>query len=669
MSRAAETWYEANRRYLAAALAELRTLLAPEAQATPANGRRRAKAEKAQTLAAAMSPPPALESLSASFGLAPFERALLLLCAGVELDPALAALCASASGDATAPRATFAFALDRLPGADWSALAPAAALRRWRMIEVGPGPTLMHSPLRIDERVLFHLLGEDAPDHRLAGLLENVPPAGELPPSQQDVAERASRALAAAGGQGRLPALLLAGADRPAQRAVAAAACASLGLRLFALSAQALPVSPNDLEDLQRLWEREAMLSGGALLLENDSGEPPDPARQHALRSFVDRTAGLMLLAGGRQWPEFRRPTLRFDVAKPRSDEQVALWQAHLGPVARRLNGELEHLVGQFDLESGAIRAACDETLARMPGGAEDEAEPPTLDPSAIHATLWERCRAQSRPPLDELAQRIEPAVAWEDLILPAAQRDILQNMAKHVRQQRKVYETWGFAGKGRRGLGISALFAGASGTGKTMAAEVLAHELRLDLYRIDLSAVVSKYIGETEKNLRRIFDAAESGGVILLFDEADALFGKRSEVKDSHDRHANIEVSYLLQRMEAYRGLAILTTNMKEALDPAFLRRIRFVVLFPFPDAAQRAEIWRSVFPAATPTEGLDPARLAQLHVAGGHIRNIALQSAFAAADEGSPVRMEHLLLAARGEYLKMEKALTENETRGWGG
>jgi SpoVK/Ycf46/Vps4 family AAA+-type ATPase len=217
------------------------------------------------------------------------------------------------------------------------------------------------------------------------------------------------------------------------------------------------------------------------------------------------------------------------------------------------------------------------------------------------------------------------------------------------------------------RGLGISALLAGASGTGKTMAAEVLAGELRLDLYRIDLSSVVSKYIGETEKNLRRVFDAAEAGGAILLFDEADALFGKRSEVKDSHDRYANIEVSYLLQRMEEYRGLAILTTNMKNGLDTAFLRRIRFVVQFPFPDSAQRAEIWRRIFPSGTPTEGIDPLKLSRLNVAGGNIRNVAINAAFLAADAGEPVRMGHLLRAARTEYAKLEKPLTDAEIGGW--
>jgi SpoVK/Ycf46/Vps4 family AAA+-type ATPase len=251
--------------------------------------------------------------------------------------------------------------------------------------------------------------------------------------------------------------------------------------------------------------------------------------------------------------------------------------------------------------------------------------------------------------------------------VLPDAQKQILHDIGAHVRHRVLVYETWGFARRGTRGLGLSVLFAGASGTGKTMAAEILANELRLDLYRIDLSSVVSKYIGETEKNLRRIFDAADDGGAILLFDEADALFGKRSEVKDSHDRYANIEVSYLLQRMEAYRGLAILTTNLRHALDSAFMRRVLFVVEFPFPDAAHRAEIWRRVLPIDVPTEGLDAERLARLNVAGGNIRNIALNAAFLAADSAEPLRMTHMLKAARSEYAKMEKVLTEAEVAGW--
>jgi SpoVK/Ycf46/Vps4 family AAA+-type ATPase len=268
---------------------------------------------------------------------------------------------------------------------------------------------------------------------------------------------------------------------------------------------------------------------------------------------------------------------------------------------------------------------------------------------------------------LDDLAQRISTTTTWADLILPSRQHQVLEDIATHLKYRAQIYQTWGFAQKGDRGLGISALFHGDSGTGKTMAAEVLAQECCLDLYRIDLSTVVSKYIGETEKNLRRIFDAAEAGGVILLFDEADALFGKRTEVKDSHDRHANIEVSYLLQRMETYQGLAILTSNLKNNLDEAFLRRLRFMVPFPFPDAHARADIWRRIFPAQTPTQDLDYDKLGQLKIAGGNIRNIALNAAFLAAQAKQPVTMGHIRQAAQRDYLKLEKLLTTEELKGW--
>ncbi|WP_344342516.1 ATP-binding protein, partial [Kitasatospora putterlickiae] len=284
-----------------------------------------------------------------------------------------------------------------------------------------------------------------------------------------------------------------------------------------------------------------------------------------------------------------------------------------------------------------------------------------------VSPLAWQAGLAEARMSLDELGRRVEPRARWEDLVLAERQRATLHEIVAHVRRRATVYQEWGFEAVLRRGLGVTALFAGGSGTGKTLAAEVVAGQLGVDLFVIDLSQVVSKYIGETEKNLRRVFDAAERGGALLLFDEADALFGKRSEIKDSHDRYANLEVSYLLMRMEAYRGLAVLTTNMKKALDPAFMRRIRFVVDFPFPGVPERAEIWRRVIPAQTPSEGLDPQRLAQLTVTGGSIRNIALSAAFQAADEDRPLQMRHLLAAARTEYLKLERSLTPSEVGGW--
>ena len=263
----------------------------------------------------------------------------------------------------------------------------------------------------------------------------------------------------------------------------------------------------------------------------------------------------------------------------------------------------------------------------------------------------------------------IDARAGWDDLVLPdGAAARCCASSASQVRHRTTVYERWGFGATSARGLGIAALFAGASGTGKTMAAEVLANELRLDLYRIDLSQVVSKYIGETEKNLRRVFDAAEDGGAVLLFDEADALFGKRSEVKDSHDRYANIEVGYLLQRMEAYRGLAILTTNMKDALDPAFLRRLRFVgrsSRSPTRGSAPRSG-GESSRPHARPRASM-PSGWPGCNVAGGNIRNIALNAAFLAADGGTPIEMSHVLRAARTEYAKLERTLTDAEVAGW--
>jgi SpoVK/Ycf46/Vps4 family AAA+-type ATPase len=345
-------------------------------------------------------------------------------------------------------------------------------------------------------------------------------------------------------------------------------------------------------------------------------------------------------------------------VGRPDPEESQALWLRALGPDASGLNGQLDGVISQFSLDARAMRAAAAQA------GADASAEGEGAD---FAARLWDACRTQSRARLDDLAQRIESVSGWDDIVLPPAQLQTLREIAAQVHRRAQVYGRWGFGAKGRRGLGISALFAGPSGTGKTLAAEILANDLRLDLYRIDLSQVVSKYIGETEKNLRRVFDAAEDGGAVLLFDEADALFGKRSEVKDSHDRYANIEISYLLQRMESYRGLAVLTTNMKSVLDTAFLRRLRFVVQFPFPDAEQRAHIWRRVFPDQTPTEGLDHAKLSRLSVAGGNIRNIAIQAAFLAAHAGEPVRMRHLLAAARAEYAKLEKTMADSECRDW--
>jgi hypothetical protein len=644
-------WTEANQRSLTAAVDVVREMLQRHVHDEEApDGLARRRLEDA---AAAMPSPSALDLLCTKFGISEFERDVILLCAGVELDSRFAALCARAQGDPANPYPTFSLALAVLPLAHWSALTPAAPLRRWRLIEVGHGPLVTLSALRIDERILHYLAGVQHVDERLSALVEPLHGEGDLVASHQALADRVAAAWSRTSANSRLPVIQLCGDDAAGQRAIAAAACNALGLNVAAVRAQSLPTATSELNELLRLWQREAILSGAALLLECHDAEMDDSARASALGRLVEGSSSPLLVSGAERRRFHHTSTLTFDVRKPTAREQRALWRQVVSGTPASLNGEIDALAAQFDLTPRTMHAAW--------------AEAASAPARNLATALWDACRLQARPRLDDLAQRIEPAATWEELVLPEPQLRVLRQIAVHVRQRTTVYDTWGFALKGARGLGISALFAGASGTGKTMAAEVLANELRLDLYRIDLSAVVSKYIGETEKNLRRVFDAAEEGGAILLFDEADALFGKRSEVKDSHDRYANIEVSYLLQRMEAYRGLAILTTNLKNALDTAFLRRIRFIVQFPFPDAEQRAEIWRRIFPTQTPTEDLDAAKLARLNVAGGNIRNIALNAAFLAADAGEPVRMSHILRATHGEYAKLEKSLSEAEVRGW--
>jgi hypothetical protein len=438
--------------------------------------------------------------------------------------------------------------------------------------------------------------------------------------------------------------VVLTGPEHRAKRDVAAAACEHAGWMLHVVRLAALPDDPADAAALRRLWEREAALASSALLVDCEDRELADPARRSALAAFADGIQAALLVASPEP-PASLDTAIRVDIPRPAARERRALWTDAIGARSGELNGCLEAIVDQFALERSDVRAAAADALAAAGGPLGDR--------------LWDACRLRSRPRLEDLGQRIEATTTWDDLVLPPVPMQALRQLAAQVRQRSKVYEEWAFARRTRRGLGISALFAGQSGTGKTMAAEAVANELRLDLYRIDLSSVVSKYIGETEKNLRCVFDAADRGGAVLLFDEADALFGKRTEVSDSHDRFANIEVSYLLQRMEAYEGLAILTTNMRGALDEAFLRRLRFVIEFPFPSALQRAEIWRRVFPAQAPTDALDAAVLARMDIAGGSIRNIAVGAAFLAADAGSRVAMEHVVAAAVTEYSKLERPL----------
>ena len=632
-------WTEANQQYLSAELARIKALLRGE----PAD----AAQKEVEACRVKLTEPAAIDSLTERFGLSSFERDVLLLAAGVEMDSELAALCVAAGANGPCAWASFGLALAVLPNPHWSALTPIRPLRQWRLIEIAEESAMSTARLRIDERVLHFLAGVNFIDVRLQPLMRQVAEPAEMADSQVAMARDIVAALEQA--RAPLPIFQLSGRDEHGKRDIAAWIAAHLGLNLYAMAGEDIPAAPSELEALAVLWERETSLLDGALLIECGEG-----AATPAVRRFAERIGGLLFLAA-REPAALTRHDLRFQIDKPERGDQLHLWQHALGSQAEGLAGALDGVASEFRLSARDIQRI---------GAGFVRSKSPDADPEIA---LWQACRSQEARRIDGLAQHIEPASGWEDLILPEQQKTTLRQIAAHLRHRPTVYQRWGFAAKGARGLGISVLFAGESGTGKTMAAEVLANELHLDLYRIDLSAVVSKYIGETEKNLARVFDAAEDSGVILLFDEADALFGKRSEVKDSHDRYANIEVSYLLQRMEAYRGLAILTSNQKAALDTAFHRRLRFVVNFPFPEAGEREAIWRGIFPADTPTEGLDYAKLGRLQMAGGNIRNIALNAAFLAAEQGRPVAMAHILRAAQSEAGKRERPLSDAETRGW--
>jgi hypothetical protein len=581
----------------------------------------------------------ALEALVECFALTVFERDVLVLCAAMELETSTARRCQDAGGP---PYPTFALCLSALDGAHWSAMTPRGPLRRFRLIELDNDGCITTARLRIAERVLHFLAGAPELDAQLAGLVMPCEGPTVIPPSHQQLAATLGVALT------EDTVVSLTGADAQTRRELAAAAAAACGLGVYAVAADDLPTEPVGRESLARLWEREAILLPAALLI-----DVTDPSRSNTAESFAALLHVPVVMSSTDPLAAPLRHRPRLEVRPLAQTEQHELWRHTLNGSGEHVDeAALSRLVAQFSLPGHAIRSA---------------AQRATKSHTDVATAAWRAGLDHARVALDELGQRLSPRAAWEDLVLPAQQRAMLREIVAHVRQRSVVYQQWGFDALLRRGLGVTALFAGASGTGKTLAAEVLAAELGLDLFVIDLSQVVNKYIGETEKNLRRVFDAAERGGAVLLFDEADALFGKRSEVKDSHDRYANLEVSYLLMRMEAYRGLAILTTNQKKALDPAFLRRLRFVVDFPFPDVAERAEIWRRVIPVPVPVSDLRYDSLAKLTVAGGSIRNIALSAAFLAADEGASLGMRHVLAAARTEYVKLERSLSPTEVAGW--
>jgi len=601
------------------------------------------------------SPSDPITHLREIFGLSNFEMDILLLCAGVAIDPRFVQICSAlqlASFDEVA-YPTFGLAASTLDDPHWSAISRSHPLRFWRLIEIGPGAPL-HAPMHIDERILQFLLGVSTMDERLEYMLHDLPTDCTHDyihsTAWNDALRRGAFHWRKQGNDSGH--LLLTGSRKADRIALFHDLCNSMSLRAFKLDCGDLPDGPAEREILARACTRELALENAALLVLTHRLE-----HSAALEAWLERIDAPVAVEVETGSPAEHLGGVRLQAPGMAAGESRDIWIARLGELSPKIEDNLDSIVDTFAMDPAEITQAAEVIQGELA----------IRDSQSTSQVVWNICRVTARRSLDDLALRIDSQVSWNDLVLPAGQLDVLRQISANARHSAIVLRRWGFAMRSGRGLGLSALFAGPSGTGKTMAASAVASELQRDLYQIDLSAMVSKYIGETEKHLRRIFEAAERSGAILLFDEADALFGKRTQVRDSHDRYANLEISYLLQRMETYRGIAILTTNMQSALDTAFQRRLRFVVQFPFPDATSRVRIWQRVFPPETPTEELDFERLSQLNITGGVIRNIALLAAFLAADERTAISMRHLLAAARTEYAKLEKPLSAAETRGW--
>ena len=619
-----------------------------------------------------------LAGLARAFALSPFDIDALLICLAPELDLRYERLYAYLQDDVTRKRPSVDLVLNLLSPtfeaklaarARFTQDAPLIAQRLLHLFDdpAQPQPPLLSKYLKVDERIASYLLGSDVPDARLA-------PYARLNPTQtrlEDVllpaeVKRRLALLARDRPEGESLVFYFQGPYGVGKQMTAAALCRESGLGLLAVDGERLAeAGADDFAGILRLAGREARLQGAALYWEGFDALLADERRGwlKTLLQELERGRQIAFLAGNTAWepadvasdPVF----LRVEFPRPSSAERVRLWRASLdGDVHLTADVDLQALAGKFRFSGGQIRdaVATARALARW------------RDPDNGHVgadDLYTASRLQSNRKLATLARKITPHYKWDDIVLPADRLRQLREICNTIKYRALVYDEWGFDGKLALGKGLNVLFAGPSGTGKTMAAEIIAGELGLDLYKIDLSTVVSKYIGETEKNLARIFAEAETSNAILFFDEADALFGKRSEVRDAHDRYANIEISYLLQKMEEYEGVVILATNLRKNMDDAFVRRIHATVEFPFPAEHDRRRIWDRIWPDVTPrSPDLDLDFMARrFEIAGGNIKNVALSAAFLAASDGRVVNMTHLVRAVQREYQKMGKVVVEGE------
>jgi hypothetical protein len=615
-----------------------------------------------------------LEELVRLFELDPLERDILLICLAPELDLRYERLYSYLQDDVTKKRPSVDLVLNLLSSCLETKLAgrryfaAEAPLRRRGLLTLFEDPPNLHPPLlakylKVDERVVDYLHGLQEVDGRIRSFAKHSNPkvrihdlivAGELKERLQLIARNL------AGGSAVIHCT---GDYGVGKQTVAESLCGELGIGLLLVTGvQLLQADGQSFQTSIQVALREALFQGAALYWQGFDvllGED----HRNLLEAFVraiEIHPGVTFLAGNSTWEPADAldgiPFVRIELSRPTYHERVDHWQRALeSQIPREV---MEEVANKFRLSGGEIRdaAVTARNLARWRGAANGIIR---------SADLHTACRLQSNRKLTMLARKITPHYGWEDLVLPAERFDQLREVCNSIKHRAVVYEKWGFNRKLSLGKGLNVLFSGPSGTGKTMAAETLARELGLDLYKIDLSSVVSKYIGETEKNLARIFAEAETSNAILFFDEADALFGKRSEVRDAHDRYANIEISYLLQKMEEYEGMVILASNLRKNMDEAFVRRMHFTVEFPFPGEDDRYRIWKKIWPSETPRSSeIDLAFMAQhFEIAGGNIRNIALAASFFAADDGGAVTMAHLIRATRREYQKMGKVVRDGD------
>ncbi len=609
-----------------------------------------------------------LLQLADTFGLNRFEVDVLLICLAPTLDLRYERLYGYLQDDVTRKRPTINLALDLLtePGAsrllhlahfsDDSPLFKFELLERSAETDNGNAP-LLSQTLHIDQAIVAWLLGNYQPhvDLRPHTSLFHLP-ADSLQADSLLAGEVAAELLQVAATTPP-PLVVFYGPDQASQRAAARLLAAHFNRPLLATNLAPLISQERSPLHLLRLALRDARLTGAIpCLLGWDACLVDRELSPDLLAELSDHPAPV-IVAGQSLWQargiERARPMLWFEFPVPAYNQRCALWQHFLQANQPTTQLDIPALAGQFVLTTAQIRDVVN--TARDQAG--QHGAPLTTEDLLLAA------RIHSNPRLANLARKITPRYHWTDIILPADQLAILREIIATVRGRPLVLEEWGVGEKLASSAGITVLFAGPPGTGKTMAAEIIARELSLDLYKIDLSTIVSKYIGETEKNLERIFGEAQSSNAILFFDEADAIFGKRSEVKDAHDRYANIEVSYLLQRMEAYDGVTILATNLRANLDEAFTRRLQFAVDFPFPEAADRLRIWETLFPPNVPRQPeLDFGLLARrFKLAGGNIRNVIVSAAYLAAADSKSVTMDHILHGIRRELQKMGRLVNE--------